>query len=278
MIPAIEIPRLKDRDFARIRDLAYERFGLHLNDGKQSLVSSRLGKLIRQGGFASFQDYYEHVVNDTSGRAVTAMIDCLTTNHTSFLREPDHFALLGKRIVPEHLGRGRLRIWSAACSTGEEPYSVLFTVLADAGADPGQVEIRATDISTRVLDTARRGSYASDRLTTVPPEWKSRFFTRCADKYQVKPEYTRLIAFERLNLIENFPGTATYNVIFCRNVMIYFDRATRADLVRRLSQRLEPGGYLFVGHAESLIGIDHSLTYIQPAVYRTRMAGQGAKR
>jgi chemotaxis protein methyltransferase CheR len=277
VIPGIEIPSLKDRDFARIRDLAYERFGLHLNDGKQSLVSSRLGKLIRQGRFASFQDYYEHVVNDTSGRALTAMIDCLTTNHTSFLREPDHFSFLAKRIAPEYRGR-RLRIWSAACSTGEEPYSVLFTALAEGGADPGQVEIRATDISTRVLETARRGIYPPDRLTTAPPEWKTRFLTKCGDKYEVKPEYTRLITFERLNLIDKFPGTATYNVIFCRNVMIYFDRETRADLVRRLSQRLDPGGYLFVGHAESLIGIDHSLTYIQPAVYRTRMPGQGAKR
>ena len=267
-----DTPILKPRDFSRICELAYSRCGLNLKEGKERLVSSRLAKLIRKGGFQSFEEYYEHVVRDKTGEAVIAMIDSLTTNHTSFLREPEHFRFLLSQVVPEYVRRGVFPIWSAASSTGEEPYSILFSVLS--AQTPGSivnVEIRATDISTRVLTIAREALYPSERLSTVPPDWLPRFFQRemgPSPAYRVKPEYRRAVRFERLNLMEPFPISDQYPVIFCRNVMIYFDRNTRADLVRRLSACLEPGGYLFVGHAESLIGIDHPLTYIRPAVYR----------
>jgi chemotaxis protein methyltransferase CheR len=278
----LDFPALKPRDFERICDLAYQRCGLNLKDGKQRLVSSRLSKLMRDGGFRTFDKYYEHVVNDPSGGALVAMIDRLTTNHTNFLREAEHFRFLSN-CVPEFARCGTLRVWSAACSSGEEPYSILFTLLSlPPGKTAPTFDITATDISTRVLTTARSGIYAAERIAPLPPDWISRFFSRpggaLAGSFQVKPEFVRQIRFERINLVDSFPSHNPYHIIFCRNVMIYFDRGTRANLVNRLASCLEPGGYLFVGHAESLIGLEHTLTYICPAVYQKRQIIKGDRR
>jgi chemotaxis protein methyltransferase CheR len=274
-----DLPVLKTAEFARICELAYQRFGLHLHSGKEKLVSARLAKLLRAGGFRSFDSYYRHVVADASGAALTAMIDCLTTNHTSFLREAEHFRFLKERILPEYRGRDVFRVWSAACSTGEEPYSIAFTLLdALERARGPRLEILATDISTRALDTAKRAVYAKDRVSTMPPEMRNRYFIPGPEgAVRVRPDVVSLVRFERRNLMEPFPPNALFPVILCRNVMIYFDRNTRASLVRRLTGSLEPGGYLLVGHAESLIGTDHGLAYVQPAVYRRPANGQGRR-
>ncbi|HET8550655.1 MAG TPA: protein-glutamate O-methyltransferase CheR [Bryobacteraceae bacterium] len=276
---AADVPVLKTAEFARICELAYERFGLHLHAGKEKLVSARLGKLLRAGGFRSFDAYYQHVMSDRSGAALTAMIDCLTTNHTSFLREPEHFRVLTERILRESRGRDVFRVWSAACSTGEEPYSIAFSLL-DALGDCRQprIEILATDISTRALDAARRAAYTRERLAGLPADMRARYLAAGPDgTLRVRREVTALVRFERRNLMEPFPAGALFPVIFCRNVMIYFDRETRGGLVRRLTASLEPGGYLMVGHAESLIGTEHGLTYVQPAVYRRPVSGQGRR-
>jgi chemotaxis protein methyltransferase CheR len=272
-----DTPALKPNEFARICELAYQRFGLHLHAGKEKLVSARLAKLLRRGGFGSFSAWYEHVISDRSGAALTAMIDCLTTNHTSFLREPEHFRVLAERIPAEYRARDVLRIWSAACSTGEEPYSIAFTLLESLPRSPGpRIEILATDISTRALEAARRGEYSPDRLTGLPPDMRGRYFVRtAAGSWQVRRDIATMVRFEHRNLMDPFPAGSSFPVIFCRNVMIYFDRETRARLVRRLRDCLEPGGYLLVGHAESLIGTDHELTYVQPAVYRRPRQSRG---
>jgi chemotaxis protein methyltransferase CheR len=266
----LEVPALKTSEFARICELAFDRFGLHLQAGKEKLVSARLGKLLRGGGFRSFDAYYHHVVADQSGAALAAMIDCLTTNHTSFLREPEHFRVLTERILPEYRSRDVLRIWSAACSTGEEPYSIAFSLLDAVERNRGpRPEIVASDISNRALEAARRATDTKDRLTGIPVDLRARYFIPAPDgALRVRPDVVSLVRFERRNLMEPFPAGVSFPVIFCRNVMIYFDRETRANLVRRFSACLEPGGYLLVGHAESLIGADHGLTYVQPAVYR----------
>lgn len=264
---------LTSKEFEQFRDLAYTTFGLDLKEGKEQLVSSRLGKLISKANFTSFKDYYDHVVADKTGESLLAMVDALTTNHTSFLREPAHLEFLSEQIVPELAKRDRVRIWCAASSTGEEPYTLAFTVLeALPAGNRARVEIVASDISTRVLEIAQRGVYAADRLHGVPPALQSKYFLRGEGRsrgfYKIKPELRKLVEFRRVNLVEPYPEMDPFPVIFCRNVMIYFDKPTQERVVHRLAQYLEPGGYLFIGHSESLMGTNQPLDYVRPAVYR----------
>jgi chemotaxis protein methyltransferase CheR len=211
------------------------------------------------------------------------MIDALTTNHTSFFREPAHFDFLANSVLPELAGRERISIWSAACSSGEEPYSIAFCLLKHLPAPDGRkIRILATDISTRVLSNAQRGAYPAERFQSIPPAELRQFLLRGEDQwrgwFQVKKPVREMIEFRRVNLMESLADLGHFPVIFCRNVMIYFDKDTQQSLVQRLTDRLEPGGYLFIGHAESLNRISHGLEYIQPAVYRktasTRSGGR----
>jgi chemotaxis protein methyltransferase CheR len=273
---------LKPSEFRQITELAYQRFGLDLKRGKEALVAARLGKKLRQGGFQSFSDYIRHVMSDSSGEALVEMIDSLTTNHTSFMRERAHFEVLARAASQEFSKIRTLEIWSAACSSGEEPYSIGMC-LADALARAGgrSFRIRATDISTRVLGIARRAVYPAERFSELPEAWRRAYLLRgegeCRGLYKLKPEITQRVDFQRLNLIEPFPDSRQFHVIFCRNVMMYFDKATQQDIVQRLGRALELGGYLFVGHSESLTGVEHALSYVQPAVYRKEKTSGGGK-
>ncbi len=273
---------LKAEEFAKIRRLAYDTFGLDLRSGKETLVSTRLNKKIRELGFRSFEEYYQHVVGDSTGESLIQLIDALTTNHTSFFREPAHFEFLRKAFWPECGGRGAVDIWSAACSTGEEPYTIAMCALEELGAiAPGKVRILATDISTRVLGKAEQGIYASDRVDGIPGPKLRKYWLRgegdWAGHYRAKKEVRALIEFQRLNLMETLPAIGPFPLIFCRNVMIYFDKPTQQRVVQRLAAKLEPGGYLLTGHSESLTGIAHELEYVQPAVYR-KASSDGRKR
>ena len=260
---------LDAREFEQIRALAHRTFGLDLRTGKEELVSARLRKLVRNGGFRSFQDYYQSIVQDRTGEALLAMIDALATNHTSFLREADHFEFLRETVVPWLRTRTSVEIWSAACSTGEEVWT-LAMVLNEAM--PGRkLRIHASDISNKALSFAQRAVYPAERCRGVSPPWLTRYFVpegRPPANYQVSPTLRAQAAFRRINLVETYSWPAQFPVIFCRNVMIYFDRATQEKVIAGLSQHLEPGGYLFVGHAESLTRVGHSLEYVKPAVYR----------
>jgi chemotaxis protein methyltransferase CheR len=267
--------QLQPREFNLIRRMVYEKFGIDL-EGKEVLVAARLGKKLREQGLSSFKQYYEHVQKDTTGDALTTMVDALTTNHTSFFRETQHFDFLRKVILPELQPPGQIRIWSAACSTGEEPYSIAFTLMEELGQSASsRAHILATDISTRVLATAQRGLYPASRFQQVPVDRMRRHLLKgsgaSTGDYMVKKETRALVEFKRLNLMEDFSSVGLFSVIFCRNVMIYFDRETQQSLVNRLAAQLEPGGYLLIGHAESLNGVEHSLKYLCPATYR-RMA------
>jgi chemotaxis protein methyltransferase CheR len=269
-------------EFRQIADLAYERFGLDLRRGKEALVAARLGKKLREFGFGTFTEYHRYVLADSSGDALVDLIDALTTNHTSFLRERAHFEFLARAANEEFQGVSTIRIWSAACSSGEEPYSIAMC-LAEALAKTShrQFRILATDISTRVLDTARRGVYEASRFDDVPEPWRLAHLLRGKGEsqgfYKIKPALAQKIEFGRLNLIQPFPQRGLFHVIFCRNVMIYFDKAIQRGVVERLTACLEPGGYLFVGHSESLNGIEHALEYIRPATYRNHQAEGGSK-
>jgi chemotaxis protein methyltransferase CheR len=260
-------------EFAAISALARSEFGLELGQGKEQLVASRLGKLMRHRGFTAFRDFYRHLQSDRTGEALVDLIDALATNHTSFFRETAHFDFLVKRVFAEWNRRVPLRIWSAASSTGEEPYSIAITAREHLGPS-NPPHILATDISSRALETARQGIYRSDRFQDPLPAWLRKHLlsgeSRWQGWYRMRPEIVRMLEFRRVNLIEPLPALGRFAVIFCRNVMIYFGRATQEMVVNRLTECMEPGGYLFVGHSESLTGMPHGLQQVQPAVYRKR--------
>jgi chemotaxis protein methyltransferase CheR len=270
-IPAVDtdaIRPLAAHEFDQIRDLAHSVFGLDLKPGKEELVSSRLGKLVRGGGFRSFDDYYRHIVRDTTGQALASMIDALATNHTAFLREPEHFEYLRRELLPKVAPGAVLDLWSAACSTGEEVWTLACLLSETLGAR--RFHIAASDISTRALRFAERGVYPAERCAGLPAAWLGRHF-ETSDRgatYRVSAALRAQTSFRRLNLVEKYAFPRRFSVIFCRNVMIYFDAPTQEKVVRQLSECLEPGGHLFVGHAESLTRISHKLEYVQPAIYR----------
>ena len=270
------VPALGSRDFDQIRQLAHGTFGLDLKPGKEELVSARLRRLPRKGGFRSFQEYYRHVLADRSGVALAAMIDALATNHTAFLREPDHFTFLREEVLPSLANRDPLEVWCAACSTGEEVWTL--AMFLNEACPQRRISIAATDISNKALHAAQAAEYTPDRCQGIPAAWLSRYFVPGkgpAKTYCVAPRIRTQASFRRINLVETFSWGRLFPVIFCRNVMIYFDRQTQEQVVGRLAAMLEPCGYLFVGHAESLTRIPHSLDYVRPAVYRKPVKKEG---
>jgi chemotaxis protein methyltransferase CheR len=258
-------------EFERVRRLAHRHFGLDLKEGKQALVEARLSKPLRRRGFSSYKQYCEHVEADSTGEALAELANALTTNFTSFMREPAHFDFLRQVIVPGLPSRSAVEVWSAACSSGEEAYSILFTLLEamSAGAD---VRVFATDISTKVLTAAAEGIYTAEATDALPDAWRRRYFLRGNGRYEgklrVKPEYRDRVEFRHMNLLSGELPSRNFPVVFCRNVMIYFDKPTQEAVVRRLSSRLAPGGHLLIGHSESLAGVAHGLEYVRPATYR----------
>ncbi len=267
-------PVLTAREFEQIRNLAHATFGLDLRPGKECLVAARLSRHLRTGGFRSFDEYIRKVIADKSGEQLITLIDSLTTNHTGFLREIGHFNFLRDVVLPEYESAKPVSIWSAASSSGEEPHSILFTSLNSRCKSSSGIRLTASDISRSALALARSGIYSDERLSVLPFDWKVRYFERTGNLpcgfQQVRPAFRKMIHYQRINLMDPFPFREKFHVIFCRNVMIYFDRKTQGELVNKLAQVLEPGGYLFVGHAESLSGMSHSLGYIKPAIYRKR--------
>jgi chemotaxis protein methyltransferase CheR len=260
---------LAPQEFERIRQLARRTFGLDLKAGKEDLVASRLRRLVRDGGFRSFHEYYRHIVEEPSGIALASMIDALATHHTVFYREPAHFEFLRAEVLPRLNPRKPLEVWSAACSTGEEPWTLAF-VLNDA-LPSRKIQIMATDISTRALKFAERAVYPADRCQGLPSAWLTRYCERVETPepgWRVAERIRCQATFRRVNLVERCTWPRRFPVIFCRNVMIYFDSDTQTEVVRQMAEWLEPGGYLFVGHAESLTRISHPLQYVRPAVYR----------
>ena len=273
--PGVE---LRDLDFERISRLVYDLAGINLHDGKRELVKSRLSKRLRHGNFRNFGDYYRYVTTQAGADELIAMIDSLSTNLTYFFREEKHYKKLEevvKKMAKEQLQRKsllRFRLWSAGCSTGEEPYTlaiVLGEVLTERAVD---VRILATDISTKALKKAVTGIYEKERLNTISTPLVRKYFQlgrgRWQGHYRVKKSIRDMISFERFNLKETLDVDYCFDSIFCRNVMIYFDKKTQEGLVKRFYDRLHEGGYLFIGHSESLTGLSHGFTYVQPSIYR----------
>lgn len=265
---------ISTEEFERFRALIYRESGIALTDQKQGLVQSRLSKRLRELRLSTFSEYYAHVTSDPTRKEFTRMLDLISTNKTGFFREPAHFDFLRDRILPELTHAKRIRIWSSACSTGEEPYSIAMT-LYDGVADPARwdCKILASDLSTRVLAQAAAGVYEAERVRDVPPDVVMRHFLRgrgdSEGLLKIKPHLAAMVQFRRVNLMDDrFPIKGPLDVIFCRNVMIYFDRPTQERLVNKFHRYLKPGGYLFIGHSESLQWVSHPFKTVVPTMYR----------
>lgn len=258
--------------FERFRNLIYERSGITLSDGKKALLVSRLGRRMRELGFATHREYLEHVLRD-NGDEMVELLDAVSTNVTSFFREASHFHFLGQQFRrANEAGAKRYRVWSAAASSGEEPYTIAMTLLENASVPPPEMKILATDLSTRVLSLCKQGIYESEKLRSVPAELRSRYFTAVSNaperKFRVNDSLRAMIRFARLNLAKPpFPMQGPFDIIFCRNVMIYFDPAVKKALLTDMHRLLRPGGFLVIGHAESLSGLDLPFSLVEPAVY-----------
>lgn len=269
---------LRDIDFEKISRFVYEAYGINLHAGKKELVKARLGKRLREGNFRSFAEYFRFVTTKDGAAELIVMIDSLSTNLTSFFREDAHFKTLGKIIhdMTEPVsGKGRMparfRIWCAGCSTGEEAYSLAITSKEAGTSQNIDTQILATDISTRVLKIAIAGVYSSERIKNIPNSLLKKYFQighgEWEEYYKVKKEIQNIIKFMRFNLMENPNFNNPFDSIFCRNVMIYFDKKTQERLVNRFYDSLKKGGWLFVGHSESLTGITHQFKSVGPSVY-----------
>lgn len=270
--------RLTDSLFQKFGALIYQKTGIYLKPEKKELLNARLGKRLRACGIDSFKKYYEYVLHDQSGEELIHLIDSVSTNFTSFFREQSHFDFLTAAALPSLMeerkgGRKNLSFWSAACSSGEEPYTLAMVVEEFLENYSGwHYKIMATDISTRVLAQAKRGVYANDRITKVPPLFLKKYFQRGVGKsagfVKIKETIKQKLTFDRFNLMGDFPWRAELDVIFCRNVMIYFNRQTQQELVEKFYNALMPGGYLFIGHSESITSLNHNFKQMDATAYR----------
>jgi chemotaxis protein methyltransferase CheR len=234
--------------------------------------------MLKSGGFRSFADYVRHVETDSSGHELSTLLDAMTTNHTSFFREDEHFRYLATRVVPPLVAADRpVRVWCAACSTGQEPVTLAVTLMdALPKAQHSRIRLLASDISTKALKAAVAGVYPSRMAAGVPENVLKAHFERGMDadegKVRVKAHIRRAIEYRRLNLIDVDTLDETFDVVFCRNVMIYFDKAVQQRVVAMLERHMAPNGYLFIAHSESLNGLSHGLEWMAPAVYQRRSA------
>lgn len=279
MSSLIESHKISREAYRFIADKVYEHSRIRLGDDKQALVSGRLAKRLRALNLDSFEAYCEFLETAKGNEEIGPLVDSISTNHTHFFREIEHINFLRDVALPEWFpkvtrNREPFKFWSAASSSGEEPYTIAI-VLAEFARTHGQFtwQIEGSDISSRILAKAQAAIYEEDRLKLPQPEWLQRYFQKGtgqnAGQYRVKDILTKQVKFHRLNLLQaQYPVQPNQHVIFCRNVMIYFDTPTQQELVLKLINQLTPGGYFVVGHSESLLGIKHPLKSVKPGIYR----------
>lgn len=262
---------LKDKDFQRVRRMIYSYCGISINEGKEALVQSRLMKRIRKLGIGSFTEYLDLIEKHTESDEFLSFVDVLTTNKTNFFRENKHFEFIKDEILPYSAGKN-LKWWSAGCSTGEEPITTVITLLeAQKQYKWNSAKILATDISRDVIKVAKEGVYTQNKIVDIPPALRNKYFTDLGQgNYRVNEAVRKLITYGRLNLTDKWPLKGGFQVIMCRNVMIYFNRQTQEDIVRKFHGLLEPGGYLFLGHSESIPAQALGFNNVAPATYRKR--------
>lgn len=266
--------------FKKICKYVYEHARISLGQNKKELVRARLGKMIRLRKMSGYREYYKWMEADTTGEAFREVMNAISTNLTSFFRENDHFKFMTNTLLPQVEARGaksggkiRLRGWSAGSSTGEEVYTMSMVISEYVQRkEDWDIKLLATDIDTEVVATGQRGIYAKDRVKGIPLQLVKKYLDDTVDAkgrpaYQMKEQLRRMIAFRHLNLFSDWPFRNKFSFIFCRNVMIYFDRPTQEKLINNYYNQLESGGYLCIGHSESLSGVSHKFEYVKPTIY-----------
>ena len=264
--------QIKEADFVRLTKFILDEYGVNLTT-KKNLIEGRLGKTILDMGFSDFSGYVDYLLRTKSPDDLDVLINRVTTNHTYFMRENSHFEFfqdvilpdLEKRVLSHNLG-----IWSAACSSGEEPYTMSIILREYFANKPQKWDTRmlATDISKRVLTIAKAGTYKDESLKEMPELWKKKYFTKSGDNYTVTKSLKDNVIYKEFNLMDPIRFKMKFDCIFCRNVMIYFDMPTKDALINRFYEALNPGGYLLIGHSETLNKATSPFTYLMPATYR----------
>lgn len=264
---------LTDKEFQRIVKYIHDNYGIDLSQ-KRTLVMGRMENYLLRNGYNSYDEYMVKVERDPKGEEATNLVNVLTTNHTYFMRESVHFDFLRDTVIPElkqkEAGRKDIRIWSGASSTGEEPYTLEMILLDAFGLDQGwNTQLLATDISQKVLAHATKGVYLNEQIEPLPDNWKRKYFQKYdSDHYQAKQFLRDNIVYRQFNLMDPLPFRRKFHVVFLRNVMIYFKEDTKYDLVQRIYDKTEPGGYLFIGTTEGLERSRTPFQYVQPSIYR----------
>ena len=266
---------ITEKEFRKLAEYIKTHYGIYLKDEKKTMVAGRLHNVLVQQNFDNFTEYFNYLISEPSGDAARTLMNKITTNHTFFMREFDHFTYLKEHVLPYLKGTVKdrdLRIWSAGCSTGEEPYTIAMILDEFFGGEKvsWDTKVLATDLSDRVLGEARQGIYANEGIQKLPDGWKARYFQRYNEENsQIALNIRDEVIFRKLNLMDKtFPFKRKFHVIFCRNVMIYFDSETKWKLANRFYDMTEYGGYLFIGHSESLDRKETKYRYLMPAVYR----------
>ena len=277
-IPVVRLASLNDREFRRLASYIERELGIRMPDSKRVMLESRLQKRLRLHGFCDYREYVDYVFSDQGSRTeMINMIDAVTTNKTDFFREADHFDFLRSRILPrltEHEAGRILNFWSAGCSSGEEPYT-LAMVLEDFRSRAPRMDYRilATDISSRVLEAAERAIYDMTKTEPIPYDYKKRFLLRSKNpdraEVRIRPELRAKVEFRRVNFMEDaYPVPSGFDTVFCRNVIIYFDRPTQERILGHICAHIRPGGWLFIGHSETLTGMNLPLRSAAPTIYQ----------
>ena len=277
---------LSNADMSRLCELIYAESGIKLTPDKRIMLEMRLKRRLQELEIDSYGEYCDFLfTGHHQDQEIVHLIDVVTTNKTDFFREGGHFEVLAKTVLPEYRtssAAGReFRVWSAGCSTGEEPYTLAMVLQQFSESNQGfRFKVLATDISNTVLAKAEKGVFTSEVVRPVPADLRRKYFMRSRDPnshlVRVIPELRTAIEFRRLNLMEEFGLTELMDAIFCRNVIIYFDRPTQERLLNRMSRQLVPGGYMFMGHSEALHNMDIPLTAVAPALYRKQSDGSRA--
>lgn len=265
---------MTDEEFLRIAGYMKQRYGIDLGQ-KKVIMNGRLENHIKSGGWSSFNAFMNDMEKDSSGRLEKELVNLLTTNHTYFMREFEHFEFFKSIVLPQLRQKEQrtkdLRIWCGAASTGEEPYMIAMTLKDFFGLDASSwdTKVLATDISTKVLQQAITGIYTGDQLKNIPDQWKRHFFKKLPDgSFQVKEELKQEVIFRQFNLMSPFPFKKRMHTIFLRNVMIYFDENTKNELLQKVYDYLEPGGYLFIGMTETIDRGQVPFELVQPSIFR----------
>jgi len=266
---------ITNKEFHQLAAYIKENYGINLSEEKRALVTGRLYNVLLQNNFKNFSEYFEYILLDKTGNAAATLINKISTNHTFFMREAVHFSYFKDKVLPYLKSTVKdkdLRIWSAGCSSGEEPYTIAMLIdeFFEKEKTWWDAKVLATDISGNVLETATKGVYGNERTANLPTHWKLNYFKKIdSENFGLVDRIKNEVVYRKFNLMENtFPFKRKFHVIFCRNVMIYFDAQTKSELINKFYDSMEYGGYLFIGHSEALNRELTRFKYIMPAVYR----------